>query len=76
MRLIGVTLRGNGRSGLSVSGASKVRLESSLIGDNGHAQVRVVYPGELQVVQSEILENTAPRFKYADGGRIFVDGKL
>ena len=38
--LIGLTCRGKGRSGISIGGASRVRLESCLVGDNGAAQVR------------------------------------
>lgn len=36
--IVGATLRGNGRSGLHVGGASRVKVEACLIGDNGKAQ--------------------------------------
>lgn len=38
--LAGLNCRGNGRSGISVGGASRVSLESSLLGNNGTAQLR------------------------------------
>jgi len=73
--LSGVTLRGNGRSGLSVSGASDVRLVSSLAGDNGHVQLRVEYPGQLRVDESDVLDNTAPRFELIRDSKLWVNGK-
>jgi hypothetical protein len=73
--LSGVTLRGNGRSGLNVSGASKVRLASALAGDNGRMQLRVEYPGELRVDETDVLDNTAPRFELVGGGTLWINGK-
>jgi len=72
VRLSGVTLRGNGRSGLSVGGASQVRLESSLVGDNGHVQIRVEGPGELRIEKSEVLDNTAPQLEKIHGGKVKI----
>jgi len=73
--LSGVNLRGNGRSGLSVSGASEVRLISSLVGDNGHVQLRVEYPGKLRVDESDVLDNTAPRVELINGAKLLINGK-
>ncbi|MCE9551945.1 MAG: right-handed parallel beta-helix repeat-containing protein, partial [Planctomycetes bacterium] len=72
VRLSGVTLRGNGRSGLSVSGASQVRLEASLVGDNGQVQIRVEGPGQLRIEQSEVLDNTAPQLDRINGARVTI----
>ena len=35
-----ITAQGNGRSGISVGGASRVRIEDCLVGNNGKAQIR------------------------------------
>lgn len=40
VRISGVTAIENGRSGISVGGASRVRLENSRVGGNGEAQIR------------------------------------
>ena len=58
--LIGLTCRGNGRSGISIGGASRVRLESCLVGDNGAAQVRTEGFSRTEIADSQLLENTAP----------------
>ncbi|HET6881728.1 MAG TPA: right-handed parallel beta-helix repeat-containing protein, partial [Pirellulales bacterium] len=42
--LIEVTSRGNGRSGITVAGASKARIEGCLVGDNGEQQLLVEGP--------------------------------
>ena len=72
VRLSGVTLRGNGRSGLSVTGASQVWLSDSLVGDNGQAQVRVEYPGEVNIEKCDLLDNTAPKLEKLNGGRVHI----
>lgn len=59
-RLVGLTCRGNGRSGISIGGASRVRLESCLVGDNGAAQVRTEGFSRTEIADSQLLENTAP----------------
>jgi len=69
-----VVCRGNGRSGVSVGGASRAQLVGSLVGDNGHVQVRVEGLGELKVEASDVLDNTAPPFEVS-GGELVVDGK-
>ena len=37
--LVGLNCRGNVRSGISIGGASRVRLDSCLVGNNGAAQL-------------------------------------
>jgi hypothetical protein len=73
-QLSGLTCRGNGRSGVSVGGASSARIMNSLIGNNGRSQVRLDYPAALDLVSNVILDNTAPSFVNNDG-RLYVDGK-
>lgn len=72
--LMGVTARGCGRSGISVGGASRVQIISSLVGNNGAAQVRTEGHCELRIFNSNLLENTAPPI-VRKGGRIWIDKK-
>jgi hypothetical protein len=58
--LIGVTSRGNGRSGVAVCGSSKLQLQGCLIGDNGEAQLRAEGLAIVTVDDSELVDNTAP----------------
>jgi hypothetical protein len=67
--LIGLTCRGNARSGISVGGASRVRIEQCLVGNNGTAQLRTEGHCLVQVVDSQLLDNTAPPI-VREGGRI------
>lgn len=67
-----VTCRGNARSGVSVGGASQVRIEDSLLGNNGAAQLRSEGASHTRVVNSELLDNTAPSI-VRDGGEVLVE---
>jgi hypothetical protein len=67
--LFGLNCRGNARSGVSVGGASRVRIDTCLIGNNGRAQVRTEGYSHTQIVGSDVLDNTAPRI-VRDGGRV------
>ncbi len=67
--LSGVTSRGNGRSGISIGGASRVRVESCLVGNNGSAQVRTEGSCKAQLVGCDLLDNTAPKI-VQDGGQV------
>jgi hypothetical protein len=58
--LVGLTCRGNGRSGVSVGGASRVRMEACLVGNNGAAQLRVEGWSKTEIVRCNLLDNTAP----------------
>jgi hypothetical protein len=73
IRLMQLTLQGNGRSGLSVSGASEVTLDSALVRDNGQAQVRVEAPGRLSVDHCELSDASAPRYEILGGAKLLVD---
>jgi len=72
IQIQGVTLRGNGRSGLSVGGASRVQLEVSLVGNNGDAQVRTEGFCRLKLVDCDLLDNTAPAL-VKKGGRVTIE---
>lgn len=72
--LIEVTSRGNGRSGVTVAGSSKVGLANCVIGDNGTAQLRVEGQSSTVVESSELIPNSAPAF-IIRGGKLLIDGK-
>ncbi|MDH3718673.1 MAG: right-handed parallel beta-helix repeat-containing protein [Planctomycetota bacterium] len=72
--LSGLTCRGNGRSGISVGGASRVVIDQCLLGDNGRGQLRVEAPAAVEVSASDVLDSGVPRF-LLQGGRLLVDGK-
>jgi hypothetical protein len=58
--LVGLTCRGNARSGISVGGASRVRVEACLVGNNGVAQVRAGGWSKTDIVNCDLVESTAP----------------
>lgn len=68
-RLVGLNCRGNGRSGISVGGASRVQIDACLVGNNGVAQVRTEGYCHAELISCDLLDNTAPRI-VQDGGRV------
>jgi hypothetical protein len=70
--LLRVTCRGNARSGISVGGACQVRIEASLIGNNGTAQLRTEGKSHTHMVACDLLDNTAPPI-VREGGEVIVD---
>ena len=71
-RLTGLNCRGNGRSGISIGGASRVTVEACLVGNNGTAQVRTEGFCRAQLVGCDLLDNTAPKI-VRDGGEVVVN---
>ncbi|WDI40739.1 right-handed parallel beta-helix repeat-containing protein [Bremerella sp. P1] len=69
-----ITSRGNGRSGVSVGGASRATISKSLLGDNGAAQLRGEGFSKTTVIDSTLLENTAPA-TFRDDAKITIDGQ-
>ena len=67
-------LRGNGRSGLSVGGAADATIASSLIGDNGRAQIRTEGFCRLLVDSCDIIEQAGRIPIENDGGKVVRDG--
>ncbi|MHB8953057.1 MAG: right-handed parallel beta-helix repeat-containing protein [Pirellulaceae bacterium] len=67
--LSALNCRGNGRSGISVGGASRVLIEACLVGNNGAAQVRTEGFSHTQLNGCDLLDNTAPRI-VREGGRV------
>ncbi len=74
VELGGITSRGNGRSGVSVGGASRALLSKSLLGDNGVVQLRGEGFSKTTVVDSTLLENTAPA-TFREEAQITIDGQ-
>ena len=68
-------IRGNGRSGLSVGGASRFRKDDSLVGSNGSSQIRTEGYCSLKIQDCRLLESerTGPAID-RKGGRILIDG--
>lgn len=73
-RLEGVTARGNGRSGVSVSGASTVEIERCVLGNNGDSQLRNEDFALTFLRASRLIAGEAPAIESA-GGRIVQNGK-
>ena len=69
--LVGITARGNGRSGISVGGASRVTIEACLVGNNGTAQVRTEGFSETKLKNNDLLDDDpqAPAL-VSTGGRV------
>jgi len=68
------TLRGNGRSGVSIGGASRFRIESCLIGNNGNAQVRTEGFSRTELKDCDLVENQEAWRIERDGGKLTFDG--
>ena len=67
-----ITCRGNARSGISIGGASRVRLENCLAGDNGEAQLRTEGQSHTRIVDCELLDNSAPAIN-SEGGKVYTE---
>jgi hypothetical protein len=74
VRLLGVTCRGNGRSGITIGGVSQVELEGCLAGNNGQAQLMTLPLSETHVVSSSLLPLTAAAW-VDRGGQFFLGAK-
>ncbi len=72
--VLGVTCRGNGRSGMTVGGASQVTIDACLVGNNGSAQLLTLPYSEAGIRNTVLLSNTAPGW-VDQGGRVYVDGE-
>jgi len=72
--LVGITSRGNGRSGIAVTASSRAQIEECLLGDNGSAQLHVEGYSRTRVVNCELLNNTAPSYLLL-GGKLYLDGQ-
>ena len=64
-----ITARGNGRSGIAVTGASRVAIEGCLSGDNGAAQLLTDGHCIVDVLDTQLLPGTAPEL-LRRGGKV------
>lgn len=71
---VGLVCRGNGRSGISVGGASRVDVRNCTLGNNGVTQLRVEQKGKIRVDGSQLLETGVAPYTL-DGGVLWIDGK-
>ena len=70
--LVNVTSVENGRSGFSIGGASRVRLDACTAGGNGVAQVRTEGYSQTQIIGGTYDEATAPAL-VSDGGTVLKE---
>jgi hypothetical protein len=70
--LIGVTSINNGRSGFSVGGASRVRIDNCAAAGNGAAQVRTEGYSITQIIDGAFDPATGPAL-VREGGRVIVN---
>lgn len=75
IRLVHITARGNGRSGIAVGGACLVGLEGCLLGNNSEAQLLTFPYGETHVDNSSLLPIGGPGW-VDRGGKVFQGDKL
>jgi len=69
-QLIGVTSRGNGRSGVSVGGCSHLDINSCLLGDNQKTQLRTESVAKVRLIGSSLLDNATGPMIQKEGGTI------
>lgn len=67
--LVGIHSIGNGRSGFSIGGASRVRLENCTASSNGAAQIRLEGFSKTQIIGGTFDETTAPAI-VQEGGEV------
>ena len=73
-RLLDLVCRGNGRSGITVAGASLAAVDSCRLLGNGASQLRCESPARAFVDRSELVPDTAASLAI-EGGRVMLDGK-
>ena len=73
--MAGVIARGNGRSGVTSGGASRVEIDACLAGNNGAAQLLTLPWSETQIRNCNLLGNTAPGW-VDQGGRVYLGPKI
>jgi len=69
--MVGLTCRGNGRSGIAINGASRVTLIACLVGDNGAAQVHADGHSHTKIINCDLVPNSAPAVVRL-GGEVLV----
>ena len=74
VELVGLISRGNGRSGISVGGASRLTIRACLVGNNGRAQLRTEGHCRARVINCDLVDDDpqAPAMVKI-GGQITVE---
>ena len=74
VELVGLICRGNGRSGISVGGASRLTIRACLVGNNGRAQLRTEGHCRARVINCDLIDDDplAPAMVNT-GGQITVE---
>jgi hypothetical protein len=75
VRISGVTCRNNGRSGISVGGASTVEILRSVLDGNGEAQLLTLPYSKTHLQNVQMPSTNAPGL-INRGGEVDVDGKV
>jgi hypothetical protein len=70
--LVSLACKDNGRSGISVGGASRVRLDTCAVSGNGTAQVRTEAYSLVQTVDCKLDATSAPPI-VSQGGRVVAE---
>lgn len=70
--LVGLTCRGNGRSGISVGGASRVKVIACLVGNNGTAQVRTEGFSRTELVNCDLIDGEHAPATVRKGGELTI----
>jgi hypothetical protein len=73
VQLSGLTCRANGRSGISIGGASRVTVSKCLLEDNGTVQLRTEGWSHAEVNQSQLGDGQQTGWMM-EGGQLIVDG--
>ena len=71
-QLTGLVCRGNGRSGISVGGASRVRIDHCLVGNNGDAQVRTEGASITHLIANDLVDDGVVPPLLRRGGRVHI----
>ena len=70
--LVGLTCRGNGRSGISVGGASRVKAIACLVGNNGTAQVRTEGFSRTEIINCDLIDSEHAPATVRKGGTLTI----
>lgn len=76
VRLVGLTCRGNGRSGISIGGASRVVVEACLVGDNGESQVRTEGFCHARLINCDLIDHPAAPAIDRQGGQVVQEMRM
>lgn len=75
-RLEQIISRGNGRSGVCVTGGSRVELTDSTLGNNGVAQLFLNGYSHTHLFDTQLIEGDAPAIDRHGNDELYIDGEL